>query len=94
MFVGFTFLSVLMVIINTVIFIIKKSDDDVNQTAIIVVVAVIGAVLGLPLLCFFGFHIYIAATGNTTRQVIKKIENDPDADHQWCSVDDPLFDPF
>ena len=67
-----------MGIINTVVFFMEQGEDKVNKTAIIVVLSVVAAGLGLPLLCFFVFHLFLAVTGNTTRQCLKKLEDTPD----------------
>ena len=82
-----------MAIINTVIYILEKQEDNIDQTAVIVVVSVIGGVLGLPLVCFLGFHIFLSLTGSTTRELIKEYSHD-ERENQWCDVADPLFDPF
>lgn len=60
-------MSVSMLIVNMIVFIIDKASHNVSQTAVIVIVAVVAAILGIPILGFFGFHIYLAITRNTTR---------------------------
>ena len=60
-----------MLIVNLVVYILEKSDDNVSQTAVIVILSVVGAVLGVPLLGFFCFHLYLACSGRTTHEVIK-----------------------
>lgn len=54
-------------LINMVVFIISKSSSSINQTAIIVIVSIVSALLGIPLIGFFIFHLYLAYTRNTTR---------------------------
>jgi len=55
-----------MVIINMVVFIINKS-QSVNQTVVIVIVAIVGSILGVPLIGFCIFHVFLAISHNTTR---------------------------
>ena len=83
-----------MLIVNMIVFVIQKSSGDVSQTAIIVVVAVVASVIGLPILGFLIFHIYLAVTKKTTRELLKHIERDEDVENQWCSVDPPIMDLF
>lgn len=75
-FLGCGFLTVLMLIANIVIFFLKQAEEEVSSIAVIVVVSVIAAIIFLPLCCFFGFHLFLAVTGNTTRQCIKDIKTD------------------
>jgi hypothetical protein len=59
-----------MFILNLVILVINKS-GQISEAAIIAIVVVVSALLGLPLVAFFSFHIYLAVTGSTTREIIK-----------------------
>jgi hypothetical protein len=61
-----------------VVFLIQKSSKDVSQTAIIVIVSVVGAIIGLPILGFLIFHIYLTITKKTTRELLKHIETEND----------------
>lgn len=72
------FFSVCLLIVNMIVFIIQKSSKDVSQTAIIVVVAVVAAVIGLPILGFLIFHIYLAVKKKTTRELLKHLDRDED----------------
>ena len=90
MFLGSTSLTILAAIINMVIYIMERDHEDVNQTAVIVIVAVIGTVLGVPILCFFGFHIILTVTGSTTRELLKDYKHDK-KENKWCHIDKPLF---
>lgn len=63
-----------------------------NSTVVIVVCSVAVGIIAIPLLGFFIFHIYVACTGNTTREIIKKIKDDSPQENQWCKVDPPLID--
>lgn len=83
-----------MLIVNMIVFIIQKSSKDVSQTAIIVIVAIVASVIGLPILGFLIFHIYLSITKKTTRELLKHIERDEDFENQWCSVDPPVLDLF
>jgi len=67
MFLASVLLTVCMMIVNMVVFFIYKSSQNVSQTAIIVIVAVAAGVLGIPILGFFLFHLYLALSRNTTR---------------------------
>ncbi len=73
MFLGFVVLSAALLIINMVLFIISKSAGTISQIAIIVIVSIVGGLIGIPILGFFIFHLYLAITRNTTREVLKKI---------------------
>jgi hypothetical protein len=57
-----------------VVFIILKIGSGISHTAIIIIVSVVGSVLGLPIILFFAFHIYLACTRKTTREVLKNIQ--------------------
>jgi hypothetical protein len=59
--------------VNVVVYTISKS-DTVNPMIVIIVCSVAAGLIGLPLLGFLIFHIYISISGNTTREVIKKIK--------------------
>ena len=75
MFLASVFVTIVLLLINMVIFIISRSNNNISQTAVIIIVSVVGAILGVPILGFFVFHIYLACTRNTTREVLKKIED-------------------
>jgi hypothetical protein len=68
-------LSIALLLINMVVFLISKSQSTVSQTAVIIIAAILGAILGLPLIGFFIFHLYLAVTRNTTREVLKHIKH-------------------
>lgn len=78
LFITMIFFSVCLLIVNMIVFIIQKSSKDVSQTAIIVVVAVVAAVIGLPILGFLIFHIYLAVKKKTTRELLKHLDRDED----------------
>ena len=87
-FIGMVFVNMCLFIVNMVVFLIQKSTKDVSQTAIIVIVSVVGAIIGLPILGFLIFHIYLTITKKTTRELLKHIETENDEpENQWCNVD-------
>jgi hypothetical protein len=60
----------------------------------IIICSVVLGVIGLPMLGFLVFHIYLSLTGRTTREVLKKLDRGEAQQNQWCNVDPPLFDPY
>ena len=53
--------------------------------------------MGIPLLSFLGFHVYLIITGKNTRETLKGIDVDKkdyvvQQDYQWCMVDESLID--
>lgn len=60
-------MSLAMAMISLIIFLIGTTGGSINQTVIIIISAVIGALIGLPLLGFLIFHIVLAVKGTTTR---------------------------
>lgn len=75
-FLGSAFVTLVMLIANVIILFLKQAEDQVSQTAVVIVVSVIAGVIFLPLFFFFGFHLFLAITGNTTRQYIKDIKTE------------------
>jgi hypothetical protein len=65
-------MSFMLCLINMIVFVISKT-SNINQTAVIIIVSIVAGLLGIPIICFFIFHIYVAITRNTTREVLKKI---------------------
>ena len=87
------FFSVMMLLSNLIVFLVTQSDQQVNKTVVVIFTALIGAVLGLPILVFLVFHLYLALTKQTTREVIKKLTHDDGNEpNQWCGVDFPNLD--
>jgi palmitoyltransferase ZDHHC9/14/18 len=76
MFLASILLSTVMLLINLIVYFLYRSSGSINQTAVIVVVVVVAAIIGIPILAFFIFHLYLAVTGNTTREVLKKLDKD------------------
>lgn len=72
-FIGMVFINMCLFIVNMVVYLIQKSSKNVSQTAIIVIVSVVGAIIGLPILGFLIFHIYLTITKKTTRELLKHI---------------------
>lgn len=87
-------LSVIMFIVNLVVFLISRGDGSVNKTVVIVIASVIGGIIGIPILAFLICHLVMLCRGTTTRELLKNIETDKDAEveNQWCDVDAPLID--
>ena len=96
MFLASVFITFILLLINMIVFIISKSNSNISQTAVIIIVSIVAGVLGLPIIGFFIFHIYLACTGNTTREVLKKIDTSQsqEVENQWCHVDDSNIDFF
>jgi amino acid permease len=89
------FLALCLFIVNMIVFVIQKSTQSINQTAIIVIVSVVAGVLGIPILGFLIFHLYLTVTKKTTRELLKHIDRDEEEfENQWCSVDPPVMDLF
>ena len=74
MFLGSVVVSAGLILINMVLFIISKSAGSINQIAVIVITSIVGGLIGIPILGFFIFHLYLAITRNTTREVLKHIK--------------------
>jgi hypothetical protein len=66
MFLVGVMISMVILVVNIVVFSMSKS-QDVSPTLVIIVCSVAGGCIGLPLLGFLIFHIYISVSGNTTR---------------------------
>lgn len=62
-------------IANVVIFAMWKFSGKIDSTVFIAVCAVVLGIIGIPLLLFLIFHIYLCITGKTTRELIKNIKN-------------------
>lgn len=81
-----------MLVVNIVVYLMGT--ESVNSTVVIVVSVVAASVIALPLVGFLIFHVYITFSGRTTREVVKKIDNEKKTEQlvQWCNVDKPLID--
>lgn len=67
-------LAFAMLIINVVIYINARNSDSVDSNVAIIIASVAIGLVALPLLGFLIFHIYLAVSGRTTREIIKKIK--------------------
>lgn len=85
--------SISTAIINLVVFFLSQGGSEINSTVAIVICAVVLGIVALPLLAFLVFHVYLALTGKTTRELLKKLDSKHQTKSQWCNVDPPLFDP-
>jgi len=74
MFLGSVVTAAALILINMVLFIISKSAGSISQIAVIVIASIVGGLIGIPILGFFIFHLYLAITRNTTREVLKHIK--------------------
>jgi hypothetical protein len=81
-----------MLVVNIIVYLMGT--ESVNSTVVIVVSVVAASVIALPLIGFLIFHVYITFSGRTTREVVKKIDNQKKTEQlvQWCNVDKPLID--
>ena len=66
-FLGSMMISIILFFVNVVIFGMKNTNQGVSQTAVIVICVLVGVFIGLPLLGFFAFHLYLVCKGITTR---------------------------
>ena len=77
--------------LSLILFLVKRQGGEISQTVIIVISAVLAGLIGLPLVIFMVFHIVIAIRGQTTREVIKKQDNEGPKNN-WCETDPILVD--
>ncbi len=78
LFITSIFLALCMLIVNMIVFIIQKSSRDVNPIAIIVIVSVVAGVIGVPIIGFLIFHLYLTIKKKTTRELLKHLEREDD----------------
>ena len=76
MFLGCVVLSVVLIVINMIVFMISRSAENISQTVVIIIAAIVGGLIGIPILGFFIFHLYLAITRNTTREMLKHIKEE------------------
>ena len=67
-----------MLAVNLIVFGIQNGGTQIDSTVLIIIVSVAVGILAIPILLFFGFHIYLNVTGRTTRELIKKIDINAD----------------
>ena len=67
MFVGNLIANFAIFVVNLAVYLLGRAGGGVSQAAAIVVVAVIGGVVGVPILGFALFHLYLCLAGRTTR---------------------------
>ena len=72
-FLASVMISIVLFFVNVVIFGMQNTNQNVSQTAVIVISVLIGVVIGLPLLGFFAFHMYLVCRGITTRELLKDL---------------------
>jgi palmitoyltransferase ZDHHC9/14/18 len=83
-------LTIITFFVNVIVFAISNTGEEINQTVIIIICSVIVGVIAIPLLGFFIFHLYLAISGHTTREILKDIKGDKPQENQWCEVDPPM----
>ena len=63
-------------IANIVIFAMWKFSGKIDSTVFIAVCAVVLGIIGIPLLLFLIFHLYLCLSGKTTRELLKNISSE------------------
>ena len=80
--------------VNLFVYFVSLNADSVDPTVAVVICSVVIAVIGLPMLCFLLFHLYLSIRRRTTRELLKRLDSARGNSHnQWCNVDPPLWDP-
>jgi hypothetical protein len=54
-------------LLNLIIYSISMIGSQIDTKVVIIIFAVVVGVIGVPLLIFFVFHIWLTITGKTTR---------------------------
>jgi hypothetical protein len=54
-------------LLNLIIYSISMIGSQIDTKVVIIICAVVVGVIGVPLLIFFVFHIWLTITGKTTR---------------------------
>jgi hypothetical protein len=67
MFIASLIANFAIFIVNLVTFLINQAEKTVNSTVVIIIIVVIGGLVGIPIIIFSCFHLYICVTGKTTR---------------------------
>lgn len=60
-------LSMIAFLVNLIIFGINMAGTQINSLIVIILCSIAAAVVGIPLVGFLLFHIFLAVTGKTTR---------------------------
>lgn len=104
---GSVSLTIGIFFLNVIVFAVNRSGSQISRTAVIVICVIVVAVIALPLILFFCFHLFLAITGRTTNEIIKQFrgqnvrnrgegqsqsQNEPK--NQWLHVDPPLVNLF
>ncbi len=67
MFVAGIMISLGLLVANLAIFGLNKGKGKVDSNVIIIISSIAAGCIGLPLLLFLGFHIYLQVVGKSTR---------------------------
>ena len=54
-------------LLNLIMFGAHKFGSEINANVLIIICGVVAGVIGVPLLGFFGFHLWLICMGRTTR---------------------------
>jgi uncharacterized membrane protein YciS (DUF1049 family) len=80
--------------VNLAFYLLTQQDSKVSEIVAIVIVSVIGGAIGVPIIIYGCFHLYLCLAGRTTREVIKNINSEEEHSNRWCEVDEPNLDFF
>ena len=76
LFLASIMLTIGLFFVNVIVFAMANTGSEINSTVVIVVCSVAVGIIAIPLIGFFVFHIYLSASGKTTREIIKGIKSD------------------
>lgn len=74
MFIGNLIANFAIFVVNLAVYLINRESRTANETVVIIIVSVISGFIGIPILIFAFFHVYLCLTGRTTREVLKRID--------------------
>lgn len=86
--------SVVTAVVNLIVYFLTVKGSSCDSTVPIIICSVVLGIIGIPMLAFLVFHIYLSLAGKTTREVLKKLDRGGSHQNQWFNVDPPLFDPY
>ena len=72
-FLGSMMITIILFFVNVVVFGMRNNSKSISKEAVIVICSLVGVFIGLPLLGFFGFHLYLVCKGKTTRELLKDL---------------------
>jgi hypothetical protein len=68
--------SLATVSINVIIYLVSLNGDSVDPTLAVILCSIVMAVIGVPMLCFLIFHLYLSIKGKTTRELLKSLDSE------------------